>query len=112
MVIKALEELQLHVPEACVLRSDRLLGFDYGKLERQLDTFLGPQPSLEELCCLTFSFANFMTQLIGGELLSLEHLTQGARQHSRSVYAMLRGPLATSWRSACTLPLRTTSSWG
>ena len=45
MIIEALEELQLHAPEARVLGSDRLLGFDYGRLERQLDAFLGPRPS-------------------------------------------------------------------
>ena len=44
-IIEALEELQLHALEAHVPRSDRLLGFDYGRLERQLDAFLGPRPS-------------------------------------------------------------------
>ena len=41
-IVEALEELRLHAPKAHVPRSDRLLGFDYGRLERQLDTFLGP----------------------------------------------------------------------
>ena len=33
-IAEALEELQLHAPEARTLGSDRLLGFDYGRLER------------------------------------------------------------------------------
>ena len=41
-ITKTLEELQLHAPEAHVPRSDQLLGFDYGRLERQLGAFLGP----------------------------------------------------------------------
>ena len=32
-IVEALEELQLHAPEAHVPRSDRLLGFDYRRLE-------------------------------------------------------------------------------
>ena len=59
--VEALEKLQLHTPEACVPESDQLLGFGYGRLERQLDTFLGPRPSQEDMRCLTFSFANVMT---------------------------------------------------
>ena len=35
------------------------------------------RPSREELRCLTFSFANAMMQLVGGEPLSSEHLTRG-----------------------------------
>ena len=42
VIVEALEELQLHVSEAHVLRSDWLLGFDYGRLEHQLDAFLRP----------------------------------------------------------------------
>ena len=78
MIIEALEELQLHAPEARVLGSDRLLGFDYGRLERQLDAFLGLRPSQEELRCLTFSFTNAMMQLAGGEPFSPKHLSWGA----------------------------------
>ena len=33
-IVKALEELQLHAPEAHAPGSDQLLGFDYGRLER------------------------------------------------------------------------------
>ena len=44
-ITKTLEELQLHAPEAHAPRSDQLLGFDYGRLERQLGAFLGPRPS-------------------------------------------------------------------
>jgi len=77
-IVEALEELQLHASEARVPRSDWLLGFDYGKLERQLDAFLGPRPSREELRSLTFSFTNAMMQLAGGEPLSPQHLTRGA----------------------------------
>ena len=47
--VEALEELQLHAPEARAPGSDQLLGFDYGRLERQRDAFLGPQPSREDL---------------------------------------------------------------
>ena len=43
-IVKALEELQLHAPEAWIPGSDQLLGFDYGRLERQLGAFLGPRP--------------------------------------------------------------------
>ena len=39
---EALEELQLHTPEARAPGSDQLLGFDYGRLEHQLGAFLGP----------------------------------------------------------------------
>ena len=41
-IVEVIEELQLHASEARVPRSDWLLGFDYGKLERQLGAFLGP----------------------------------------------------------------------
>ena len=75
-IVEALEELQLHVSEARVPRSDKLLGFDYRRLERQLDALLGPQPSREDVRCLTFSFTNVMVQLDRGEPLSLEYLTR------------------------------------
>ena len=42
MIAEALEELQLHTQEAYAPRSDQLLDFDYGMLERQLGAFLGP----------------------------------------------------------------------
>ena len=45
VIAEALEELQLHAPEAYAPGSDQLLGFDYGRLERQLGAFLGPRPS-------------------------------------------------------------------
>ena len=41
-IAEALEELQLHAPEARVPGSDQLLGFNYRRLERQLSAFLGP----------------------------------------------------------------------
>ena len=41
-IAEALEELQLYAPKAHTPKSDQLLGFDYGRLERQLDAFLGP----------------------------------------------------------------------
>ena len=41
-IAKALEELQLHAPEAHTPKSDQLLGFNYGRLERQRDAFLDP----------------------------------------------------------------------
>ena len=40
--VEALKELQLHAPKAHTPTSDRLLGFDYERLERQLGAFLGP----------------------------------------------------------------------
>ena len=60
-IADALEELQLHAPETRTPGSDQLLGFDYGRLERQLGAFLGPRPSQEDLRRLTFSFTNVMT---------------------------------------------------
>jgi hypothetical protein len=45
-------------------------------LERQLNAFLGPQPSWEDLRYLSFSFANVMAQLAGREPLSSGSLTQ------------------------------------
>ena len=60
VIIEALEELQRHAPEARAPRSDHLLGFDCGRLERQLGAFLGPRPSREDLRHLTFSFANIV----------------------------------------------------
>jgi hypothetical protein len=59
-------------------RSDQLLNFDYERLERQLDVFLGPRPSQEDLRYLSFSFANFMAQLARGELLSPGSVTRNA----------------------------------
>ena len=35
-IAEALEQLWLHAPEARAPGSDQLLGFDYGRLERQL----------------------------------------------------------------------------
>ena len=70
----ALEELQLYALEAHAPRSNQLLDFDYGRLKRQLGAFLGLRPSREDLCHLTFSFANVMVQLTGGEPLSPEYL--------------------------------------
>ena len=59
-ITKALEELRLHAPEAHAPQSGQLLDFNYGMLERQLSAFLGPRPSREDMCHLTFSFANVM----------------------------------------------------
>ena len=73
-IVEALEELQLHAPEAHAPGNDLLLDFDYGRLERQLDAFLGPRSSREDLRHLTFSLANVMTQLVGGEPLFPEYL--------------------------------------
>ena len=41
-IAEALKERRLHAPEAHASRSDKLLGFDYRRLERQLGAFLGP----------------------------------------------------------------------
>ena len=54
------------------------IGLDYGRLEHQLDVSLGPQPSREDPHRLAFSDANVVAQLIGGKLLSLEHLIRSA----------------------------------
>ena len=77
-ITEALEELQLHAPKARAPGRDQLLGFDYGRLERQLGAFLGPRPSREDMRRLTFSFANVMTQLAGGEPLSPEYLIRSS----------------------------------
>ena len=68
----------MHAPEAHAPGSDQLLGFDYEWLEHQVHAFLGPRPSREDMHCLTFSFTNVMTQLAGGEPLSLEYLIRSA----------------------------------
>jgi hypothetical protein len=60
-IAEALEELQLHASEACAPRSNQLLGFDYGRLERKLGAFLGPRLSQMDLGHLTFLFTNVMT---------------------------------------------------
>ena len=44
-ITEALEELQLHAPEAHAPGTNQLLGFDYGRLECHLSAFLGPRPS-------------------------------------------------------------------
>ena len=77
-IVEALEELQLHASETHAPRSDQLLGFDYGRLEHQLDAFLGPRSSWEDLRCLTFSFTNVMMQLARGEPLFPEYLIRSA----------------------------------
>ena len=78
MVAETLEGLRLDALEAHALESVPAPVFNYGRLEHQLDAFLRPRPYIEELCFLTFSFANAMVQLTGGEPFSLEHLTRGA----------------------------------
>ena len=77
-IAEVFEELRLHAPGVRAPGSNQLLDFDYGRLERQLDIFLGPQPSREDLRHLTFSFANVMAHLTGGEPLSLEYLIRSA----------------------------------
>ena len=77
-IAEALEELQLHASEARTPGSDQLIGFDYGRLERQLGAFLAPRPSRGDLGRLTFSFANVMTRPAGGEPLSPEYLIRSA----------------------------------
>jgi hypothetical protein len=60
-IIEALEELQLSVVGVHAPERDQFLDFDFGKLERQLAVYLGPNRSREDLRALTFSFANVMT---------------------------------------------------
>jgi hypothetical protein len=75
-IVEALEELlQLNAPEDRTPGRDQHLDFDFGRLEHQLAVYLGPHPSWEDLCALTFSFVNIMTQLAGGETLSPDILT-------------------------------------
>ena len=50
------------------------IGLNYGRLERRLGTPLGPQLSREDPCHLTFSYANDVAWLTGGEPLSPERL--------------------------------------
>ena len=58
---RRLMSCRLHASEARTPGSDQLLGFNYGRLERQLGAFPGPRPSWENLRHLTFLFANVMT---------------------------------------------------
>ena len=88
-IAETLEELQLHAPKARAPRSDQLLGFDYERLERQLGAFLGPRPSQEDLCRITFSLANVMMQLARGEPLSLEYLIRSAPTALSSALALI-----------------------
>jgi hypothetical protein len=77
-LLSRLEELRLHAPKAHASGSDQLLDFDYERPERLLDAFLGPRPSKEDLCYLSFLFANIMAQVARGEPLSSGSLTQNA----------------------------------
>ena len=54
------------------------IGLDYERLECQLGVSLGPQPSREDPCRLTFSNANDMARLAGGEPFPSEHLIWSA----------------------------------
>jgi hypothetical protein len=65
----------LHAPKARASGGDQLLDFDYERLERQLNAFLGPRPFQEDLRYLSFSFTNVMAQLAEGEPLSPGSLT-------------------------------------
>ena len=64
-VDEVVEELQQHALGARTPKNNWLL--DYERLERQLGISLGPQPSREDLRRLTFSYANNMAWLTGGE---------------------------------------------
>jgi hypothetical protein len=75
VIVEALEELQLSALEARAPRRDQILDFDFRRLEHLLTVYLGPHRSWEDLWALTFSFVNIMTQLAGGEPLSLDTLT-------------------------------------
>ena len=59
-ITKRLEELRLHAPDARAPGSGQLLDFNYGRLERQLGVFLGPQLSWEDLRHLTSLFTKVM----------------------------------------------------
>ena len=54
------------------------IGLNYERLEHQLGVSLGPQPSREDQRHLTFSDANDMAWLTGGEPLSPERHIQSA----------------------------------
>jgi hypothetical protein len=76
-IVEALEELQLSAPEVHAPGRDRLLDFDFGRLEHQLAIYLGPTRPGRTLHNL-FSFVNTMTQLTGGEPLSSDIFTRSA----------------------------------
>jgi hypothetical protein len=62
-IIRALKELQLSALEARAPERDQLLDFDFERLEHQLAMYLGPHPSWEDMCALTFSFINIRAAL-------------------------------------------------
>jgi hypothetical protein len=55
--------LCLHANEAQASRGAQPHGFDYSRLERQLDAILGPHPSKEDLHSLYFVFTSALAQL-------------------------------------------------
>ena len=111
-IAEALEELQLHAPEARAPRSDQLLDFDYGRLEHQLGVFLGPQLSRENLRHLTFLFANVMTQLTEGEPLSPEYLIRSAPIVLPFGLCNAAETIGHLVAQRMVLPPQTMSSWG
>ena len=66
-IIDTLGELRVNTLEARVPGGDKPPSFDWVRFERQLNAFLGPRPSQEDMSCLTFSLTNVTAQLAGGE---------------------------------------------
>jgi hypothetical protein len=60
--------LCLHANEAQASRGAQPHGFDYSRLERQLDAILGPHPSKEDLHSLYFVFTSALAQLSGATI--------------------------------------------
>jgi hypothetical protein len=65
-ITESMAGLCLHANEAQASGGTRPHGFDYPRLEHQLDIILGPHPSYEDLHHLYFIFANALSQLSGG----------------------------------------------
>jgi hypothetical protein len=63
--------LRLHANEARAFRGVQSHGFNHPRLEHQLDTIVGPRPSLEDLHRLRSISSNALSQLSWEPLLSL-----------------------------------------
>ena len=68
----------MHPWEDDILPDLQQRGFDNARLERQLQVFLDPRLTQEDLRHIIFSFANVATQLVGGRPLSPNIMTEHA----------------------------------
>ena len=80
------------------------IGLNYERLERQLGVSLGPQLSREDQRRLTFSDANDMAWLAGGEPYSLKH-----RQLARQVVRIMTISLSATFH--CSWPIQHEHGW-